>query len=65
MYTQISRETVNSLQDRLKAKEENINQYRSLLAEVRSQMTAATSRHVQEMRALQLTIYQQQQAFTR
>ncbi|XP_021960542.2 centrosomal protein of 290 kDa [Folsomia candida] len=61
----VARESMTSLQERLKSKEENVNQYRRLLAEVRNEMQTSTERHVQEMRALQMTIHQQQQAFTR
>lgn len=41
---------MTSLQERLKSKEENVNQYRRLLAEVRNEMQTSTERHVQEMR---------------
>lgn len=62
---QVARETTDSLQERLRSKDESIVQYRKLLAEVRKEMTNASERHVQEMRQMQLTIHQQQQAFTR
>jgi Mg2+ and Co2+ transporter CorA len=62
---QVARETMASLNERLKAKDENLSQYKKLLADVRAEMSSGTERHVQEMKALQMTIYQQQQAFTR
>lgn len=62
---QVARETINSLQERMKSKEETNEQYRKLLAEVRKEMTNASERHVQEMRQMQLTIHHQQQAFMR
>jgi predicted nucleic acid-binding Zn-ribbon protein len=62
---QIARDSIVNLQERLKVKEDNIASCRKLLAEVRGDLTAAAERHVQEMKALQETIYQQQQAYAR
>lgn len=62
---QLARETIHNLTNRLRTKEENLLAYKRLLSEVRGEMQMATERHVQEMNALQSTIHQQQQAFTR
>jgi len=61
----LARETIQSLTERLRTKDENLNAYKRILAEVRGEMQLATERHVQDMNALQSTIHQQQQAFTR